>query len=174
MDDPVSSLIGVMLIAFGITMVYGAYKNRKVLGSKGIIPTALATGSLVSIDEIPEAYPSFSIDPTLPGAGVVEGAKTLLEKMGKTAKEYWEDLTGTSTETSKWRHPDDVVEAVARIEQVDTITAKRIASELDKISPTSSLTLLGLLLKVADNNGRKSDAEIIRAYVKKSRPDATI
>ena len=56
MDDPVTTLIGMTLVGAGILLVFGAYRNRKVLGADGILPTALSTGKLTDLESIPPAF----------------------------------------------------------------------------------------------------------------------
>lgn len=55
--DPVSSLIGSLLLGFGVLLMVGAVKNRRVLGKDGILTTALMKGSIASIADAPQAFP---------------------------------------------------------------------------------------------------------------------
>jgi hypothetical protein len=53
--DPVGSLIGAVLVGLGTVILYGAIKNRSVFGANGLIPQAIATGSVRNLqtDELP-------------------------------------------------------------------------------------------------------------------------
>jgi hypothetical protein len=64
--DPVGSVIGSVLLGFGVILLYGAYRNKKVFGADGIIPQALATGSVTNLSEVSEAFEGF-------GSGAVSG-----------------------------------------------------------------------------------------------------
>jgi len=57
--DPVGSLIGSVLVGFGVMLLYGAYRNKKVFGAEGIIPQALTTGSVTNVSDVPEAFEGF-------------------------------------------------------------------------------------------------------------------
>jgi hypothetical protein len=54
--DPVGSLIGTILLASGLVLLWGAIKNRKVFGATGMVTTALTTGSIRQLEEVPIAY----------------------------------------------------------------------------------------------------------------------
>lgn len=55
-NTPGSVLLGVLGIAFGTILVYAGYRNKKVFGENGIIPTALKTGKLANPDKIPPMW----------------------------------------------------------------------------------------------------------------------
>ena len=171
MDDPVTALLGVLFIAFGLTVVYGAFKNKKVLGLNGIIPTALTTGSLADLSKIPDAFPDFSLTSNGPPKNPIQAAGNILQALGKDAGDFWKELTGDQV---GWLHPLPVIEAVASISLTDSNTARGIGQELDKMGPGYNTTRLSLLLKVADANGHKPEADIIRDYVRTVIPNAAI
>ena len=174
MDDPVTTLIAVLLLGIGSTILFGAIKNKKVFGKNGIVPTALTTGSLTDLAKVPDAYPSFKITPPNPTGAVADAVKSVWDLFTDYNRTIWNKLTGTSSTAATYTGPPDVVvQALANISK-DTIIAPRIASELAKLHvilpadvANRDTTALRLLLGVADSNGHKVDADVIRDYVRR-------
>ncbi len=145
--DPVGALIGAILMALGTVVLYGAIKNRKVFGAKGLVPTALSTGTIADITKIPEAFPT----------SVRSGAQEIGDKI--------KDLFETQ---ATWVVPRTVQDAVARIAETDVSLAEKIAHELnttDSNSKRQDLMVLGQLLGLADAKNHKADADVIRQYI---------
>jgi len=65
--DPVSTLIGSLLLGTGVVLLYGSYRNKKVFGADGILAQALTTGSVTDLDNVDTAFEGF-------GTGAVLGA----------------------------------------------------------------------------------------------------
>jgi hypothetical protein len=150
MDDPVGALIGIVLTGFGVLVLYGAYKNRRLFGKEGIIPMALSTGSLIGLEKAPEAFPTMEW-----------GAPDAIDKLASALAN--KDRQGT------WVIPLTVQEAVVKIGTTDLTLAERITEEINKMdshSTQQSLTPLAQLLQIADAKGHKNDADAIRKYVR--------
>lgn len=145
--DPVGALIGAILTGLGVVVLYGAIKNRKVFGGKGLVPTALSTGTIANLEDIPEAFPT----------AVRSGAKDAVDKV--------KDLFETD---AVWVVPRAVQDAVTNIATDDVTLATKIAVELnstDSNSKRQDLMPLAQLLALADGKGHKADADVIRKYI---------
>lgn len=143
--DPMDTLIGVMLIASGIVFLYGAYKNKKVLGQDGILSQAISKGSLVSIDQIPDAFDT--------AAGAAVG-----KIEGRAGKIVPRDKTPSATQ--------DPINAIAVVDQG---LANQITEQLTKITKDSDrddLMPLAQLLAIADGKGLTVSTGLIRSYIK--------
>lgn len=150
--DPVGALIGTILIGLGSLVLYGAVKNKKVFGAKGLLPTALSTGSLAKLETIPEA---FSTD--IPKATNSSPLEDAMDKVGDLLLEPETVLL-----------PRTVRQAVFNIGETDSKLATQIAGELnstDGFSKRAELNALAHLLVLADAKGHKSDADVIRKYI---------
>lgn len=53
--DPLDALIGTVLLGAGFLFLYGAYRNKRVLGADGILAKAISKGSIASLDEVADA-----------------------------------------------------------------------------------------------------------------------
>jgi hypothetical protein len=85
--DPVGSLIGSVLLGFGVILLYGSYRNKRVFGADGIIPQALATGSVTDLSEVDTAFEGFGTGAVLgAGGGKQAGHATRLEAAISTIK----------------------------------------------------------------------------------------
>lgn len=145
--DPVGALIGTILIGLGTLVLYGAYKNRKVFGASGLLPTALSTGDLSDLSKVPEAFGS-----SIPTEkhGVEDTAEDIGNLVNVSAM-----LIGAKA-------------AIGRIALTDNNLATQLSQQLDAIGPSTSRAQLGVLaqlLAIADAKGHKEDADIIRKYV---------
>lgn len=56
MNSPVSALIGVLAITFGLILVYAGIKNKRVFGEGGIVQSAIARGNLVDLKDVPPMW----------------------------------------------------------------------------------------------------------------------
>lgn len=140
--DPVGALIGSVLLGFGIVVFYGAIKNRKVFGAQGIVTTALTTGTISNLEKLPEAFPT-----------ITQGD---IEKLAQS-------------EHATWVLPRAVRSAVTNIAQSNPSLGESLARELDQMDSDSTaqdLVPLSQLLTIADGQGHKIDADVIRLYVK--------
>lgn len=141
-DDPVGALIGAILTGLGVLIIYGAYSNKKVFGAKGIVPTAISTGSLATLDTIPSAF-----DSTDTPSVVIGGSKS----------------AGTGGSKA------GAIAALAKISKVNRSLAERISTELAHVHPNSSrvsMIALGSLLTLASAMGFVDEVGEIRDYVK--------
>ena len=160
MDDPVGALIGTILIAMGTLLVYGAIKNKKIFGEKGLLPTALSTGAIANLSDIPTAYQAFGIVPN-PSASVVDAGKTLAEKI-------IDKLTPNKVD-AKWQIPVSVRDAVLNIAKTDPSLGDRIAteiSEIDSLTTRNSMIVLQSSLTLATVRGHRDDVTTIKDYVR--------
>ena len=148
--DPVGALIGAVLLGFGVVILFGAVKNKKVFGDNGIIPTALTTGTISNLDKIPSAFPTISLPI----------AKTAIQTLG-------EAVAGNPTAT--WLIPLAVRNAIINISKTNQELGTRIAVLVDDIDSNTTrveLQPLAQLLAVADGWDHLSDVNVIRLYVK--------
>ncbi len=139
MDDPVGALIGTILIGFGLVLFYGAFKNRKVFGAGGIIPTVLTTGTLADLTEVPVAF-----------------------KIEKTEADK-------ATVTATWEIPLATQSAISHIGQTDPSLAEQIDDAVrstDSNSDRPALMKLAQLLALADAKGFGTDTAVIRLYIR--------
>jgi len=138
--DPVASLIGSVLLGLGFTLVYGAYKNRKVFGGDGVIAQALTKGSITDIDDASIAFGGFAGGAVLGGGGGM--------------------ATGG---TSKLEHAFNLIKAV------DAGLGDDIANRTYAASSGSTraeLMPLAQLLLIADAKGLRDSTATIRAHIK--------
>lgn len=145
MDDPVGALIGTILLGLGTLILYGAIRNKKVFGDKGILPQALTTGGLADITKIPAAFPSFSLEET------------------STA------TIGDEPTKATWVLPVNVQNAITAIIATDPGTGNRISQEMNKIDSHSTLGDMLTLrnnLAVATVLGKRAEVVVIQKYVK--------
>ena len=133
--DPVGALIGSILLGFGMLLVFGSVRNKKVFGDGGMLTSALTTGSLVNSELVPQAYETATVTPTDTSSGAV------------------------------WVLPRAVRDAVAAISTADPQLGELITAQLNQIDSDSTLqevTPLGQSLQLAEAKGRSID-EIGRA-----------
>jgi hypothetical protein len=135
--DPFGALIGALLFGAGTVLVYGAVKNRRVLGPEGILSAALTKGSFTSIDDIPEAFPRNDI-------------------VGKMATKQPRGPVETQ----------DAVRAIASANASLANGISAQLELVDVTSTRADLMPLSQLLAVADAQGFTVSTGIIRAYVK--------
>ena len=148
--DPVGALLGWVLLGAGVVVLFGAIKNKRVWGAKGIIPTALTTGSLADLKQVPAAYAT-ELDISTIGDAVTDATDAGAAFVSVRA-------------------------AVLSIAQKDTSLAEEITRQLNKIdndTTRSDLTPLAQLLTLADGYGKKKEADVVRLYVK-GRTDESI
>lgn len=50
--EPAETLVGVLGMGIGVLLLYGAYRNEPVFGSKGLLIQALQTGKLQSVPKL--------------------------------------------------------------------------------------------------------------------------
>lgn len=137
--DPMDALIGTMLFAAGVVFLFGAYKNKRVLGADGILAQAISKGSLVPSADIPDAVPTDQI-----------GAAGKLVPRAQ-------------------RGPDAVQDPINAIGVGNKSLANNIGAQLEVITKDSTredLTPLSQLLAIADQQGFTTSTALIRAYVK--------
>jgi hypothetical protein len=137
--DPLGALIGSALLGAGALFVFGAVKNKRILGTDGILSSALSKGSITSLANVPDAFPA--------------GASDIVGKM--VAKQP--------------RGPEETQDAVRAISAGNASLANNITAQLELVDVTStraSLMPLAQLLAVADAQGFTVSTGIIRAYVK--------
>jgi hypothetical protein len=137
--DPVGSLIGAVLLGFGVILVYGSYRNKRVFGADGIIPQALATGSVTDLSDVDTAFGGF-------GTGAVLGA-------------------GGGKQVG---HATKLEIAISTIKTGDPSLGNDIENRVHAVSSDSTRTeLLPLaqLLALADAKGFRDSASTIRGYI---------
>lgn len=137
--DPIGSLIGSVLLGAGVVLLYGAYRNKRVFGADGIIPSAIASGSITDLEDTPTAVGGFGTGIAIAGG---EGKAT-----GKASK---------------------LDHAFNTIANSDATLAADIESRTYAVSSaTTRVELIPLrqLLLLADAKGFRDSANIIREYI---------
>jgi hypothetical protein len=136
--DPLEALIGSVIFGAGILFLFGAIKNKSVLGADGILSSALSKGS-ITLANVPEAFPS--------GATDIVGKMVAKQPRGPVETQ-------------------DAVRAISagNASLANNITAQ--LELVDVTSTRASLMPLAQLLAVADAQGFTVSTGIIRAYVK--------
>jgi hypothetical protein len=138
--DPVSTLIGSVLLGMGTILAYAAYKNRRVFGADGIIPQAISGGAAADLDNVPLATEGFASG-AIGGAG---GAKQASESVSK------------------------IENALSAITSVDGVLGTKIRLRVYDASPTSTRTdlmPLAQLLVLADARGLTDATSVIRNHI---------
>lgn len=143
--DPVSALIGSVLFGLGTILLYGALKNKRVFGEKGIIPQALATGSVTKLADVPAAFPSSKLSGV--GSAVADAASAGISRVQQLQK---------------------IQSAIAGIEAVDSGLAREIRVRVFLVTADSTredLMPLAQLLAIADRKNLSSSTSVIREYI---------
>jgi hypothetical protein len=139
--DPVGSLIGTIFIGFGVMLLFGAVRNRRVFGADGILSQAISKGSLIPESEVPLAVAVSGIaSGAFPSPGEEKGVKSV----------------------SKLEH------ALKVIKDVSKVLGDGIENELSGIypgMPRQDLTPLAQLLTVADGLGLVDSTNVVRSHV---------
>lgn len=150
--DPVGSLIGAVLIGFGVLVVYGAYRNKKVFGADGIVTQALTTGSVTNLSDVSTALEGF-------GSGAV--TPTGIEGFGSGAA-GGVPLSGFGLGVSP------LSRALTTIKTGDPSLGADIENRVHAISASSThaqLMPLAQLLALADAKGFRDSVAVIRLHV---------
>ncbi len=143
--DPMSALIGTVLFAAGVVFLFGAYKNKRVLGADGILAQAISKGSLVSSADIPDAF----------------------DVVGKMAERA--DGGAAGKIAPRKRGPEALQDPINAIGVANKSLANNIGAQLEVITKDSTLSDLGplaQLLAIADQQGFTTSTALIRAYIK--------
>ena len=141
--DPVGSLIGSVLLGFGVILVYAAYRNKRVFGAEGIIPQAIATGSVTNLSDTANAADA-------PVQGFITGG-VLGAGGGKQV--------GRTTQLDG---------ALSIIKSGDPTLGQDIENRVNSVSSSTTraeLTPLAQLLAIAEGKGFRLSVEIIKAHI---------
>lgn len=145
--DPVGALIGTVFVGMGLLIVFGAIKNKKVFGAGGILPTALTTGTIADLTKIPAAFGS--VDLGVPLEGAADGVLSTMSPQRVAVANIAKDDPSLGTQL---------------LTQMNLAKSARGLGKPGTVR--SDLMPLAQLLAIADAKNHKTDADIIRVYIK--------
>lgn len=105
MDSPSSALIGVVGVALGSLIVYGAYKNVSIFGANGLLGETIASGSIPDVNSLPPLFGPHGIGKF--GQTTLGAAMDAISSIGKTDPALASSLTSALTTWSATGNPPD-------------------------------------------------------------------